>query len=188
MKHNDFFAVLLVSTIIASVSPANAEPYLGLGVGADFYKVDLTELGGDELDESTMGSKFYGGYAFNKYFAAEAAYYSFAKASIGGIQVTPGGPISSADASMQGIGAYAVASWPVNRELALMAKLGVLRWDADLRVDNTYGANDGTDAAFGLAASFAFTREFLGTVEWEYFDSENPQLSMISAGFRYNFR
>jgi hypothetical protein len=89
---------------------------------------------------------------------------------------------------MNGIGAYAVATYPVNRELNIMAKLGVLKWDADLRVNSTYGSNDGTDAAFAIAASFAFTKEWLATAEWEYFDSDNPELSMFSAGFRYNFR
>lgn len=178
---------MLVAIIVTSISTAVAEPYIGLGVGAALYKADLTDLGGGQLDESNTGTKLYAGYTFNKYFAAEAGYYEFAKAS-GSFQIASGGSFVSADVKMKGVGAYAVAIYPVNRELNLMAKIGALDWDADLRVNNTHGTNNGTDAAFAIAASFAFTKELLATAEWEYFDSVNPELSMFSAGFRYNFR
>ncbi|NOQ89760.1 MAG: hypothetical protein GQ549_02320 [Gammaproteobacteria bacterium] len=175
--------IMLGSTTLASISIAVADPYIGLGVGAAFFKADLTGLGGGELDESSTGTatKLYGGYSFNKYFAAEASIYDFAEASAGSA-------VDSAEASMKGVGAYAVGIYPFNREVNIMAKLGVLSWDADLRVNNTSGTNDGTDVAFALAASFAFTRELLATAEWEFFDSDNPEVSMFSAGFRYNFR
>jgi OOP family OmpA-OmpF porin len=181
------YAMLIVS-ICASILPAEAEPYIGLGIGAAFYKADLSGLGGNQLDESNTGTKLYAGYAFNKYFAAEAGVYNFAEASAGGIQTTPGGSIMSAAVSMKGVGAYAVGVYPVNRELDLMAKIGVLDWDADLRVDNKSITNNGTDAAYAIAASFAFTKELLATVEYEIFNSDNPELSMFSAGFRFNFR
>ncbi|MCG6938257.1 MAG: outer membrane beta-barrel protein [Gammaproteobacteria bacterium] len=188
MRHFILPWAMLVTIISGSIPSAVAEPYIGLGIGAAFYKADLTGLGGGDLDDSNTGSKFYGGYAFNKYIAAEAGIYNFAEASVSSFQTTPGGPISSAAASMKGVGAYAVGTYPVNRELSFMAKVGLLNWDADLRVDNTTATNDGTNAAFAIAVSFAFTREMLATAEWEYFDSDNPQLSLISAGFRFNFR
>lgn len=180
--------LMLVSIMAGSTGLAAAEPYVGLGIGAAYYKADLTSLGGGELDDNSTGIKLYGGYAFNRYFAVEASVYDFDEASVGGFQTTPGGPINSAGSSMKGVGAYAVATWPLNRELNLMAKLGMLNWQADLRVNNVTASSDGTDAAAGIAASFAFTREWLATLEWEYFDSGNPELSMISAGFRFNFR
>ena len=125
--------IMLVSIAPGSIPLATAEPYLGLGVGAAFYKADLTELGGGELDDSSTGFKFYGGYAFNKYFAAEAGIYNFAEASASFSSVP--GPTASAEVSMKGVGVYAVGVYPFNRELNLMAKLGVINWDADLRVD-----------------------------------------------------
>jgi len=173
---------LLISVLLASISTAVAGPYLGLGVGAAFYKADLTGLGGNQLDESSTGTKLYAGYAFNKYFATEAGFYKFMEAS-----ASAPGLFNSAEVSMKGFGVYAVGIYPVNRELNLMAKLGALRWNADLRVDNASASSDDTNAAFAVAASFAFTKELLATAEWEFFDSNNPELSMFSAGFRYNF-
>ena len=77
------FVIFSLFTVIASVATtAIAEPYVGIGIGSASYKADLTGLGGGTLDDTGTGTKLYGGYAFNKYFAAEAAVYNFAEASI----------------------------------------------------------------------------------------------------------
>ena len=89
---------------------------------------------------------------------------------------------------MNGVGAYAVGMYPVSKKVNLVAKLGMLRWDADLTVNNSTASNDGTDAAYALAASYAFTKELLLVAEWEWFNTDNPQVSLLSAGFRFNFR
>jgi OOP family OmpA-OmpF porin len=183
------FIITILTILSAGLSTAaSAEPYVGLGIGTAAYKADLTALGGGNIDDNGTGTKLYGGYSFNKYFAAEAAIYNFAEASVGAVETSPGGSIVSASVSMKGAGAYAVAMYPVTKKFNLMAKLGVLSWDADLRVNNTSGSNDGTDAAYALAASYAFTKQLLVTAEWESFDSDNPELSMFSVGFRFNFK
>jgi len=178
--------IMLVSTTLASISMVVADPYIGFGIGSAFYKADLTGLGGGNLDDNSTGTKLYGGYSFNKYYAAEAAIYNFAEASVGEFDFN-GTPVSAA-VEMKGIGAYAVGMYPVSKKFNLMAKLGVLSWDADLRVSNTNGTSDGTDVAFALAASYGFTRELLATAEWEAFDSDNPELSMLSVGFKFIFK
>ena len=178
--------IMLVSTALASMSVVVADPYVGLGIGSAFYKADLTGLGGGNLDDNSTGSKLYGGYTFNHYFSAEAAIYNFAEASVGQFDFN-GTPVSAA-VEMKGIGAYAVAMYPVSKKVNLMAKLGVLSWDADLRINNTNNTNDGTDVAIALAASYGFTRELLATAEWESFDSDNPELSMLSVGFKFIFK
>jgi len=179
---------LLLSAMLFAVS-SSAEPYVGIGIGSASYKVDLTPLGGSNFDDSGTGTKLYGGYAFNKYYAAEAAIYNFAEASVGAIETGPGtGNFVSAAASMKGIGAYAVGMYPVSKKFNLMAKLGVLNWDADLEYDGSSATTDGTDLAYAFAASYAFTKELLITAEWESFETDNPELSMFSLGFRFNFR
>jgi OOP family OmpA-OmpF porin len=184
-----FFIILLMTLL--SATAALAGPYLGIGIGSASYKADLTGLGGGNIDDNGTGSKLYGGYGFNKYFAAEAAIYNFAEASVGAVEVSTG-VFASGSVSMKGAGAYAVGMYPLSKKVNLMAKLGVLSWDADLQA-NTITAtntatNDGTDIAYALAASYGFTKELLVTAEWEFFDSDNPELSMLSLGFRFNFR
>ena len=161
--------------------------YIGVGVGSASYTADLTALGGGNFEDDSTGTKFFAGYAFNKYFAAEASIYNFAEASIGAFEVSPGNFVS-ASVSMKGVGAYAVGMYPVSKKVNLMAKLGVLSWDADLQANTTTGTNSGTDAAYAIAASYGFTKELLVTAEWESFDSDNPELSMLSIGFKFIFR
>jgi len=166
-----------------------AEPYVGFGVGSASYQVDLSAAGGGSYDDSGTGTKLYSGYAFNRYFAAELDIYNFAEASAGSIETSPGsGTFVSATASMKGIGAYAVGMYPVSKSVNLIAKLGMLRWDADLTVDNNSASNDGSDVAYGLAVSYAFTKELLVVAEWEAFNTDNPEVLLLSAGFRFNFR
>lgn len=179
-----FFISIILLTAASSVI---ADVYVGMGIGSAFYKADLTSLGGGNIDDNGTGTKLYTGYEFNKYFAAEVSAYNFAEASIGAFEVSPGNFVS-ASVSMKGFGAYAVGMYPVSKKVKLIAKLGVLSWEADLQADGNTGTNDGTDAAYALAASYAFTKELLATVEWEAFDSDNPELSMLSVGFKFIFK
>lgn len=179
--------LMLVSASLASISTAAAEPYVGFGIGTASYRADLSSLGGGNLDDDGTGTKLYIGYSFNRYFAAEVSAYNFAEASVSAVEVSPG-TFASASVSMKGFGAYAVAMYPISKKVKLMAKLGMLNWDADLQVNTTKGENDGTDAAYALAASYAFTKELSVAAEWESFNSDNPELSMLSLGFKYIFR
>jgi len=172
--------------LLTAMSTATiAEPYVGFGVGTASYHVDLA--GGGSYDDNGTGIKLYSGYAFNRYFAAEFDVYNFAEASVGAVETSPGN-FASGSASMNGAAVYAVGVYPLSKTVSLMAKLGMLRWDADLTVNNDTASNDGTDTAYGLAASYAFTRELLLVAEWESFNTDNPEVSLISAGFRFNFR
>jgi OOP family OmpA-OmpF porin len=178
--------VITVCMLMTAMSTTTiAEPYVGFGVGTAYYQVDMA--GGGNYDDNGTGLKLYSGYAFNKYFAAELDIYNFAEASAGAVETSPGN-FASGSASMNGVAAYAVGMYPVSKKVNLIAKLGMLRWDADLTVNNSTASNEGTDAAYALAASYAFTKELLLVAEWESFNTDNPKVSMISAGFRFNFR
>jgi len=181
-----FIVTLLTVTLATIATITVAEPYVGIGIGSAAYKADLSALGGADYDDTSTGTKLYGGYFFNKYYAAEASVYNFAEASVGSLQ-TGSGTVSGA-VSMVGVGAYAVGMYPLSKTVNLMAKLGVLSWDADLRINNTKAKNDGVDLAYAVAATYAITKEFLLAAEWEAFNSDNPELSMFSVGFRFNFR
>ena len=178
-----FSLVVISSLSLLAAMTVSADPYVGVAVGTASYEVDLGASG--DFEEDGTGTKIYAGYNFNKYYAAEVTIYNFSEASVGSVETAPGpDTFVSAEASMKGIGAYAVGMYPVSKEVNLMAKLGVLSWDADVRINTTNRGNDGTDVAYGLGVSYAFTKELLATAEWEVFDSDNPELSMLSIGFK----
>jgi len=180
--------IAMTTLLLSGLSTAAvADVYVGASVGSAAYKVDLGVDG--NFEENGTGTKLYGGYTFNKYFAAEAAFYNFAEASIGAFELDPGGPpVIGAAASMKGVGGYGVAMYPVSKKFNLMAKLGVLSWKADISANGKSRTNNGTDAAYGLAASYAFTKQLLAVAEWESFNTGNPELSLFSLGFRFNFK
>ena len=180
----NLFGLVVISSLSSlAATSVTAAPYVGVAVGTASYDVDLGASG--SFEEDGTATKIYAGYNINKYVAAEATYYNFSEASVGAIEnpISPGSPIS-AEASMKGFGAYGVGMYQVSKEVKLMAKLGILSWDADVRIDTTNRENDGADVAYGLGISYAFTKELLATAEWETFDSDNPELSMLSIGFK----
>jgi OOP family OmpA-OmpF porin len=187
-------AIAISAMFFSSVSfLLHANPYIGLGVGSTDYKVDLSNISGGSFEDNSTGTKIYGGYVFNKYYAAEVAYYNFAEASVGAREISPGGPVVGGAADMKGFGAYAVGMYPVSKSVNLMAKIGILNWDADLSVNNAFGndasgTNDGTDLAYAIAMSYGFTKELLVVAEWESFDTDNPEVSLLSVGFKFIFK
>ncbi len=182
------FMPIFILSISGFSTAALAEVYVGIGIGSASFKVDLGADG--NFEETGTGTKLYSGYEFNKYFAGEITAYNFAEASVGALELNPGGgaAIIGGAASMKGLGAYGVAMYPLSKKFKLMAKLGFLNWNADLSANGNSRTNSGTDVAYALAASYAFTKEFLATAEWESFNTDNPELSLLSLGFRFNFR
>jgi len=179
------FFVLTLLLLSSVVTNAVASPYIGFGIGSTQYDVDLTSLGGGTFDDSGTGTKIYAGYSFNDYVAAELAYYNFAEASV---STTVLNVTANASAEAKGIAAYAVASYPVSKKIKLAVKLGVLDWNADLRVNNRSASTDGTDLAYGILASYAFTKQLNIVAEWESFETDSPELALFSVGFKFDFK
>lgn len=178
----------LLAGLTASLA-ANADRgmYVGFGVGTASYEADPSKSGSDTIEEDGTGTKLYMGHAYNDYFAFELTAYNFAEASVGAYEISPGNFVS-ASVRMKGAGLYAVGMYPVSREFTLVAKGGIVAWNAEMHVDADTVTNDGDDLAFAVAASYAFTRELLAVAEWETINSKNPELSMLSLGFLFKFR
>ncbi len=78
--------VIFSALLSMASSTLYADAYIGIGIGSTSYDVNLSGLGGGSFEDNSTGTKIYGGYAFNKYYAAEAAYYNFAEASVGSVE------------------------------------------------------------------------------------------------------
>jgi len=180
MKMHVSLFVLLFSMLATNVL---AQSYIGLGWGPSKVKADLG--GGAALDESSSGTKLFTGYRFNKYIAIEAAYFNIAKASVGRVIVN-NAPVS-ASAEMQGVAIYGVGLYPLSKQADVYVNLGVVDWNADIRVNNITAHNDANDILTGIGAAYAFTRNVAAFVEWNSFNSDNPELSMLGLGFRFSF-
>jgi hypothetical protein len=165
---------------------ASANGYLGFSFGNTTVKADLTSLGGGSIDESTGMSKLYGGYRFNKYVSAEAAWFNLASVSVA--QVGSGPNAVSGSVDMNALGIYGVAFVPLAKRTHFLVKAGGASWDADLQRNATTATADGFDAFYGLGLSYGFTKNLAVTADWEVIDSPNPEFSTFSLGFKWEFK
>ena len=164
---------------------ASANGYVGFSFGNTSVKADLSSVGGGSIDDTTGLTKIYGGYRFNKYVSLEGAWFSLAQLSVG--QVGSATDAVSGSVDMKALGIYGIAFVPLSKSVEVFVKAGGASWDADITRDTTTAGADGFDALYGLGISYAFTRKFKGTADWEVIDSPNPEFSTFSLGFKWEF-
>ena len=180
------FRYISLSILLLCSYLASANGYVGFSFGNTSVKVDLSSYGGGTIDDTTGLGKFYGGYRFNKYVSLEGAWFSLAQLSVG--QVGAGTDAVSGSVDMKALGIYGVAFVPLSKSVEVLVKAGGASWDADITRNATTATADGFDALYGLGISYAFTRKFKGTADWEVIDSPNPEFSTFSLGFKWEFR
>lgn len=179
-------AVFLSALTFAPLA-ANADSgfYIGGGVGGATLEADFGDTGipgfPSDLDEDDTAIKLFAGYTFDLPtidLAVEAGYVDLGEPDIDvlGVDVK----LNPTGINLWGIAA--VETGPVD----LFAKLGYIAWDVDISAQGASDAIDGSDLAYGLGLSFG-----LGAIkvrgEYEVYDLEDADVSMISLGLVYQF-
>ncbi len=165
-------------------------------------------------DQRSFGFKAYGGYQFNKYFALEGGFADFndVKATVSygyeaGVNTWPARSYFTAENDAWMLAA--MGTLPVTESLSVFAKLGVSQWSSNQRVTSTYDGPlpptqllnaavypqtdtkwRGTDAYYGLGASYALLDFLAVRVEWERFKMEAPNIDhidLMTAGLTMKF-
>jgi OOP family OmpA-OmpF porin len=163
--------------------------YIGASVGMTDYSID--ECIGD-CDKTDIGGKIFGGWMFTPYIGAEVSYNSFGKAKI---NVPVLGTSVNAEAKSSGFGAFLVGQYPVEN-FRLFGKLGFGWLDNEVNVTVPgFGAGDQSDSstefAWGLGATYMFTKNFGVRGEYENFkysfEDVSDNITMWSIGLQYNF-
>jgi uncharacterized repeat protein (TIGR01451 family) len=203
---------------LAAASPRSAEAagpgwYLGAGAGQSVGNASagdldrqLSSLGyttASTMDDKGGAWKVFGGYRFTPIWAAEASYVKLGKvtstirpnpapASVAQLlsDVTKVHPYSLSGATLSG-----VATLPLPNGFSAFAKLGVIRWDGDVRAHvapagtpNALQNYKGTDLSYGLGLGFDFPTNPWGfRLEWESFKTNRNDPYMISASVVYRF-
>ncbi len=172
---SDKLTSLLLATLLslAGVTAAQAEPYVGAGIG----KADVSINSFDD-DDSAM--KLIAGYIFDLPavdFSVEGSYVDFG---------SPGNIAADAEVEVSGIDAFAVAGIDFGL-VGLFAKAGLIAWDADTRVSGFSGSDNGTDSAYGVGIRFNI-RSLAIRGEYEKFDIDAADdLDMLSASLIWRF-
>ena len=187
------FALCLMVIFVTVAAPASAENkgfYVGGGVGKstldvrDFFP-DLDDYRGRQ---STFGFKLFGGYRFLDYLAVEAGY-----TDLGTHETWETASLMLRhrfEVGVNGWNAHAVGLLPLGT-VDLFAKIGVIGWDANLKIGRYDGDEtqtlSGTDATYGLGIGFNFKHLFVrGEIEW-FSIADAESMFMVSVSLAYRF-
>jgi OOP family OmpA-OmpF porin len=164
-------------------------------VGASFGQSDIDEeittglIDSGTVDGKDTGWKIFGGYMFSRNFGLEVAYVNLGEVSYSG---TFGGfPVTGGKVEVTGFNVAALGSLPINEQFSIFGKIGLFMWEAEAS-DTTGGVPfsataDGTDLSLGLGVSYNFTRNFAVRAEWEMFQTDEADATLLSIGAVFRF-
>lgn len=197
---------MLVMTGVVPVQ-AQGEPYFGISVGQSRFKRSLDtcsdwgrildpgySCGQDDKDSAW---KVYGGYEFNRNFAAEVGF-----ANLGEQREAVSGTVSLSPESVDrrrdawAITGALVGSLAVTNAFGVFGKLGLAYWNAQASLSASgaggSGTTDGIDLAYGMGLLYGFNRGTAMRVEWERFSGVGEKgsasdIDLISVGVVHRY-
>jgi opacity protein-like surface antigen len=158
----------------AHAAESDAGAYVGVGIGTSTIKIDDFNF-----DESDTAFKLFGGYMFNPYVGLELAYLNAGEpsATVSGVSV---------EVSVTGFSGSVVGNIPLGDRFALFGKLGFAQYDveATARIGAASASADdsGSELAYGVGMSVSLTDRFSLRAEYEMFDVEDGDFTILSAG------
>ena len=177
--------------------------YVGAGIGQTFANIPEQTVNGIDSalsaangasfsvvdkDKHSAGAKFFVGYTFNPYFAAEGGYAALGKSSVT-MDFRNGAPLSASVGNfnmkyrMTAFFIDAVGSLPVYEKLSLIGRVGVSynRVNADFRgepitfiVTNNDKSETKVREKFGAGVGYSLNSKFSVRGEWERYRMPDP--------------
>jgi OOP family OmpA-OmpF porin len=182
------FSAALIAAVMTLPVAAQAQSYIGASAGGSVQKYSIDGSGSDTLHETAY--KVFGGYHFTPNYGLEAAYVDFghADAAASGVRAT----LKPTAFYIAMTGNYQIAP-----QFSVSAKAGITQNHIKAELSSAdASASDNqnrTTGMVGVGASYQFTKNIEGVVEYEYFDKAlnqdgaNLKLSLFSVGLRYAF-
>ncbi|MEO0574241.1 MAG: porin family protein [Pseudomonadota bacterium] len=159
--------------------------YLGVAAGGATLEADIGDIGipnvPNSIDEDDTATEIFGGFTFDLplvNISAELGYVDF-----GQPEVDIAGQELTLDTT--GLNAWGIVALDAGL-IDIYGKLGVIAWEVDASLNGLDASDDGTDLAYGVGASFGLgPLEVRG--EYEVYDLDDTDLSMLSVGVLYRF-
>lgn len=163
--------------------------YVGASIGQSEFKDACSDLpAGFSCDEKDTAWKIFGGYQFNRHFAAELGYNDLGEVSASGFGLTAATEVTAWEL-------VAVGSFPVVDRFSVYGKLGAYRAETEFS-SNILASEDETNSGltFGLGVRYDITRNLGVRGEWQRYNDVGDEnttgegdLSVLSIGIVWKF-
>ena len=190
MRTSLVIAFVSAAGALNASAPAAAEDYnwyAGAGFGRADHRLSSGQLSSAEelagvtptlisiTDQTDNGSKFFGGYRFNRNIALEAGYHDLGRSRWDITASNPAGT-GAGKARITSWSLSLVGSMPINDKLSVLGKIGMNRW----KVESTFPINAGAlvDQSFahtsrglllGIGGQYDFNERLSVRAEYEWF-------------------
>lgn len=169
-------ASVLAIALGAASSGANAGNPDGFYVGAGAGQSMIDE---DFADDEDFAYQVFGGYQFNRYLGAEAAYTDFGKVDLAD-------NVGELEADTWSL--VLVGTVPFTEKFSGYVKAGFHDWDAELGVPDIGFADDsGTDPTYGLGLQYRFTDNVSLRGEYSRFEMDDVDVDLAQLQVRFDF-
>ena len=187
---------VLSTAAMAFALPAAAQSvdtkafYAGANIGQSKFKVDCQP--GQTCDDSDTAFKIFGGYSFNKNWAAELGYSDLGSAKISD-------PTGSAEIKATAWDLAAVFSWPFSSSgFSVFGRAGLYMGETKFSGDAS-GSKTTTDLTYGIGGQYDFSRNLGLRAEWQRFskmkahddstgDDSTGDVDALTIGVIYRFQ
>ena len=129
-------------------------------------------------DDGAAAWKVFGGYRFNRYFAAEASYVDW-----GEVSGTVSG-VGRVSADQTSFGVAAVGTFDLTPQFSVFGKAGLLMTEQETPASSTR-QRDETELHYGIGVRYRFTPNWAARAEWERTDQLKVELLSIGVEFRF---
>lgn len=178
-------ALLLMAVLLPATATADSGFYIGGSAGGATIEADLGGISipglPASIDEDDTALKAFLGYRFELpviSLGIEGGYVDLGEPDIDVL----GDPLL---VDVTGVNLWGIASLDMGL-FDVFGKLGYISWDVEADYLGSSVSDDGSDLGYGLGAAF-----FLGPLEirgeYEIYDLEDTDVSMLSLGIAYQF-
>ena len=168
-----------------------AQAFVGGSIGHSDIEEEIAAgvIDSGPVDSKDTGWKVFGGYMFNRNLGLEVAYVDLGRTTYSGIY--EGAPVTGGKIDVGGFNVGFIGSIPLSERFSLFGKIGLFIWEVEAS-DTTGGLPasaraDGSDISFGVGLSYDFTRQLGLRAEWEMFQVEYVDASLLSIGLVWRF-
>ena len=159
-------AFLMLPLLVPRASLAENELYGGAGIGYSTFTINDLNFEG-----AALSTRQFLGFRYGDYVGLEFGFTDFGKVS-DQVPVTFGEPSQSYSVDTSGYNVSLVGIYPLNRELMVFGKVGVLRWDSEATLESIplSASLSGDDLMWGLGIDFRGTGRIHLRVEASFAD------------------